>query len=214
MNLPFVTKRFAGLIIAFVLSLLGALYGRDMPNPADGGQALDWDKIIAADEAYVNNPSPENARVFLASLPADRPDKTVGNRRRALETVFSGDTYWIIDNEALAGDRSAVEILFRLLNIADGHDSELVESTLGMLVRNRPALFLDVLLSYKDTYHIRTFGYPVYNVGGGYNDRPGPKRHELEKRIEALSSVKEPKLVEIRDGCIQRLHESLGKLPR
>jgi len=214
MNLPFAKKSYGGIVLVFVLGILGALYGRNMPNPADGSQVLDWDKVIAANDAYVNDPSPENARVFLASLPRDRPDKTVGNERRALETVFSGDTFWIIQNEAVAGERGAVEILFRLLNIADGHDAEVVESALGILVRNRPALFLDVLSSYRETYYIRTEGYPVYYVGFGYNDRPGPQRHELEKRIEALSSLKEPKLVEIRDGCIRRLHESLGKLPR
>jgi hypothetical protein len=206
--------RTVGAIVVVSLGLVGSISAKGVSGSGSADQAIDWDKVIIAHDAYIDDPSPENARVFLASLPRDRPDKTVGNERRALETVFSGDTFWIIQNEAVAGERGSVEILFRLLNIADGHDSEVVESALGILVRNRPALFLNVLSSYRETYYIRTDGYPVYYVGFGYNDRPGPQRHELEKRIEALRSVKEPRLAEIRDGCIQRLHESLSRLPK
>jgi hypothetical protein len=170
-----------------------------------------WEDLRAAYLAYVDCPSHENARVLLDALPIKRPEETIGDAELTLLHIFGLANFPVLDNEVLDGDRLAVEIMFRLLNITDGAYRETVETELAGLVRSIPQLFLEVLSAYKDMEYIKKFGPPVDFVGEGYVSHPKALRHEYQKRIEALESVKDPKYSKIREECIQKLRESIKK---
>jgi len=123
-----------------------------------------------------------------------------------------GEDYIILYEEAVAGDRTAVEIFFRLLNISDGGTLELVQADLGLIVRLYPKLFLEILSRYKDTKHVKTHGYPVWFVGSGHNMHPRAAKYILKKRMEALSTVDKPEYKELRDTCLKTIEEIIKKI--
>jgi hypothetical protein len=172
---------------------------------------LNWEDVQAAYDAYINRPSHENAKALLMAMSVKRPGETIGDEELVLLHVFGGANFPVLEAEVLAGDRLAVEIMFRLLNITDGAYNETVETILAGLVRNRPQLFIDVLYAYKDSEHIKKFGPPVDFVGEGYESHPDALSHDYEKRIEALESVKDPIYSNIKDGCIRKLREAIKK---
>jgi hypothetical protein len=168
-----------------------------------------WEDLRAAYDAYIDCPSHENAKALLATLPIKRPEETIGDAELTQKHILLEANVAVLDNEVLAGDRLAVEIMFRFLNITDGLCKEIVETELAGLVRSMPQLFLEVLSAYKDLEHIKKWGPPVDFVGIGYESHPMAVRHVYQKRIEALESVKDPKYSKIREECIQKLREAI-----
>ena len=172
-------------------------------------QTLNWMDLQAKYDAYINCLSPEKGKTLLNALPARMPGKSIGDAESTLLHIFGGANFPVLLAEVLAGDRLAVEIMVRFLAITDGAYSETTEAILAKLVRSNPKLFLDVLSHYRDMEHIKRFGYPVDFVGEGYESHPCALRHEYEKRIESLESVKDPIYKEIIDSCIKKLREAI-----
>jgi hypothetical protein len=198
-------------ILITFLGVTGNIFAGGLPQIARVEQVLNWDKALAAYNAYVDYPSPDNAKALLAALPTDRLYAAIGDKNRAIKNIFSIDAFPILSEEAFSGDRIVIEIYFRLLNVADGYYTELVLSTLGRVARNQPQLFLELLVTYKDARNIKIHGYPVSFVGDGHNVHPEAARYILEKRIEALETVKDPKYAEIKEACIKQLREAINQ---
>jgi hypothetical protein len=197
-----------------LLILLPLLFlGGDRPGASfldmQATRVLDWKTVEKAYGGFVNCPSQENAKALLAALPQDKTDKMIGNAEHALGLIFSSENFPILYGEAIAGERTSVEIYFRLLNVSDGFGLELVLSTLGDIARNYPHLFLEILSQYQDIESIKTQGLPVSFVGGGYDVHPRAAIYIQEKRIEALENVNDPKYKKIRDACVRDLRAAI-----
>jgi hypothetical protein len=211
MKLRYSDKGLRRLIWFFIFGITVNLTSGGFPLTAQTKQVFNWDDLKVAYDAYINCPSHENAKALLAALPIKRPEETVGDAERTQLHIFGGANFPVLRAEVQAGDRLAVEIMFRFFSITDGASSETVETMLAGLVRSRPQLFLEVLSAYKDLEHIKKFGYPVDFVGEGYESHPNALRLEYERRIAALESIKDPMYSKIKEGCIQKLRESINK---
>jgi hypothetical protein len=175
-------------------------------------QIIDWDKIKSSFDAYLEYPSPENAKAFSDTLPTDNIKVDTETARKVVDYIYTFRNYAVLENEIWAGDRYSTEAAFRLINVADGAFGETLDMTLGTLVRINPGLFLEVLYEYKDLWLFKYTGYPVYGVEACYFDRTKARIYQYRMRIKALESVKDPKYSEIREACVSRLLESIKRL--
>lgn len=201
-------------ILIVILGVTGSVCAQNLPQIAQAGQVLQWDRILDAYDRCIDYPSYDNAKALLAALPVDRLNEQRGDPDMVLLHMFSGDGYPILYEEAISGDRIAIEIHFRLLNITDGLYSEIVETTLGWLARDQPLVFLEILMTYKDTRHMKWHGYPVSFIGSGHNTHPRAALFILEKRIAALESVMDQKYAEIKEACIKQLRSAIDERVR
>jgi hypothetical protein len=197
------------LIIAGLMTYLPGAY-QSATN--SGEQIINWDKIKSSFDAYLEYPSPENAKAFLDTLPKDKIKNEKGDGSKVLYYIFTFRNYAILENEIWAGDRYSTEAAFRLINVADGGFAEDLHMTLGALVRINPRLFLEVLYEYKNAWYVKYTGYPVDMVGPGYEDRTKTRIYEYRMRIKALESVKDPKYWVIIKACVRQLNEAIMEL--
>ncbi len=210
MNTSSRRRRAIGLICSTILmmSLCSRGYGQSALICTDRS-AINWNEIRKAFVAFVNDPSPPKGSSLVGALPGDpaRDTSEPGERLKTVNLIVNpiGDSRFRAI--ALEGNKYAVEAVFRLLNITDGAHAEMLLMLLGDIVRLHPKLFLEVLYRYKDMETFRFAGYPVkmnkFNMGSP------ARRHELWSRIEALESVKEEYLQELRDACISELRAAL-----
>lgn len=192
-----------------IYAMLGNCVAVISPQELRTVEALDWDSILGTYNAYLNYPSQANAMALLASLPRDRPNEIRGSTERAFRIFLSGDNDPILFQEAISGDRTAIEIYFRLLNLADGYYLDIVNITMGFLVRFQPKLFLENLLKYRDTHSIKTHGYPILATGPGYNTHKGAWEYVLGRRIAALEGVNGKKYSTIKAECIELIRKTI-----
>lgn len=198
-----------GLLCFSMIWINAILTTRGISQTRMSEQVLNWEDLTPIYDAYINCPSSENAKALLNALPVNRPEKEIGSAERGLSHIFGGAHFPVMRSEVLAGDRLAVEIMFRFFNITDGTYSDTVETMLAGLVRSKPRLFVEVLSAYKNLDHLRRFGPPVDFVGEGYESHPCALKHEYEKRIEALEEIKDPIYAEVIEACIKKLRESI-----
>jgi len=151
----------------------------------------------------------ENGRKLLSSLPVNGFDREVGDRGKALDRILQSTDSEVLYEEVISGERGAIEIYIRLLGLADGYYLEYIESTLGWLARDKPRILLDILTQYKDFETIVKHGFRVSFIGMGHNVHPKAAEYVLNKRIQAISSVKNPKYREVQASCIKELKEAL-----
>lgn len=193
------------------LGIIGFMSVDGFTIEAQNKQTINWTKTLAAFDAYLELPSPMNAKAIVELLPQQKPDNIIGETSQALEYIISGENYGILATEAIAGDKCSVEVLFRLLNLTDGFATEIVLGTLGTVVRMNPRLFLKVLNENLDMWYIATEGYPVEFPGYAHNNHPGASKYDLEMRIRALESVEDLGVDKIKQDCIRKLREELKR---
>ena len=198
-------KLFLCLIALGILFSLSRGYQSTAKNDE---QIIDWDKVRIAFEAYVKDSSLENAKAFLCTLPKDKPENEKGDDSKAGYYIY--DNYSLWESKVLAGDRYITEAVFRLVSVADGAFSEAIWEVLSTLAQINPRLFLEVLYEYRNAWYVKHIGYP--GIGTKYDVPRGPIS-ELEMRIKALESVKDPKYSELRDECIRLLRKAIRKSP-
>lgn len=211
MKISYSAKKMLFLVLISSFCLGGGSSGALFPEPQTQ-KVLDWGIVIRAYNSFINCPSQENAKAFLAVLPEDKPAKEIGNAELSLRDIFSSDNLPIFFGEANAGERTSVEACLRLLNISDGFYLETILATLGGIVRNHPRLFLEVLFHYEDMSFFKRDGFPVSFIGTGYNVHPKAAIYMLEKRIEALENIKDPKYEKIKTACIHDLRQAIFDL--
>lgn len=171
---------------------------------------LNWNRVLELFDAYANLPSPENGERLLSALPAGHFDKEIGDRGDALDRMLQEENSEILYEEVIWGERSAIEIYIRLLNVADGVFVENIESTIGWLARDKPELLLEEFAKYRDFEPFKNHGYPVSFIGVRYSVHPKAAEYILNKRIQAISSVKNPKYEEVQASCLRELKQALA----
>lgn len=158
---------------------------------------LDKEKTISTAKAFLNYPSLENSRALRNTIP-----KSPAIPITAYSPIDLEDDYRILENEAFAGNRYAVEVICRLLRFRDGISGKIYEATLGNLIRINPRLYLQVVKEYQEQPH-------VFESARGYGLEYYSFEHAIaciyEARIQALQSVEDPDLLEIRDASIRYL---------
>jgi hypothetical protein len=192
---------------------------KDAPTLIEKQKAF-WANAYKAAEAYFAKPSPENAEKFFMALP-DRPLPHMDSdgELRLINLVFdfvgSGmrKNFSILENKIKEGEPQAVDVGFRLINISDGLAGEEILFALGRIADKHPRLFLqklrahqgktqpDVLELLSDILHPVAW-WEQQQDEAGY---PELLKKRLKTRINALKSVEDSDLRELRDRCLKLL---------
>jgi hypothetical protein len=190
-------------LIVFLLFLIFPNHSyADQPR----NQKVDWVKLGAAWENYMDYPSSENADKVYNLLPAQGHFNYTHEHQEEDETselIYSN--LKMLERQIYSSDRHAVKLGFRLFTIADGGFAEYLDDILGSLIRINPRLFLEELKENRDI--IMGLDGLLGNFGDPYVDRM--KAHDLEAslRVKALRSVKDKSLKSLRDECIRTLEK-------
>jgi hypothetical protein len=184
-----------------------------------------WAKAYKAAEAYFSQPSPENAEKFFMALP-DRqlPGLDFQGEVRLVHFVFDfGQNFSNLEKRMEEGDRHAVDLGFRLINISDGAAGEVLGHAIGQILLKHPRLFLQKVLAHqgKTEPPVLELLEGILNPVGWWeipeDDNDGAKYRALCKknrdlRIKALESVKDSNLKDIRDRCLAVLQKMCGEI--
>jgi hypothetical protein len=111
-----------------------------------------------------------------------------------------------LESSALAGNREAIRSLFNLYSRSDGAVSEDIDIVLGNTIRKHPKVFLEELKRSKKKSRLDAL---VGNTGPDLVDRFEEQAVELKRRRDALRTVHEPLLIEVRDACIRELDREI-----
>jgi hypothetical protein len=164
----------------------------------------DWNKVKKAWEIYGEYPSSENAYKVYIVLP--RKHINISGIDSLSAFFFKSDTLGLLERQICASDRNAVKVGFWLINISDGDATEELCIILGQLIRINPKMFLEEL---KEQYIILDNADLVHSIlrslEDWYVDKFKAKDLERNLRIKALQSVKDKRLKEIRDRCIENM---------
>lgn len=180
-----------------------------------------FNKAIEATKGYYSDPIPENARKLFAALPdGNTTFLDAAGEDLLIECVFAH--LQTLAKDIKAGDPNAVDVAFRLFYTTDGAYSEVLSFILGeTLVPNHPRLFLQKMLEYgpimKPWAFVHLEGILLMTAEFGEIPEAGndPKKYEeisqarLKRRIQALESVEDPALEQIRNRCLKILKEHI-----
>ncbi len=111
-----------------------------------------------------------------------------------------------LESSALAGQREAIRSLFILQTRSDGSVSEHIDILLGSTIRKYPQVFLEELKSADRKVNM---GALVGNTGPSLVDRFEDQAMELKGRRDALLTVRDASLIEVRDACIRELDRQI-----
>jgi len=171
---------------------------------------VDWPSLKKAFENYVNYPSSENASKVINLLPDNDTSYT---DTKESDEIFLFVQKWnqlgMIERQVISKDRNAVKLAFKLLALAGGEFGENLDIILGTLIRIDPKLFLEELKVAMP--QIRCLDGLLGNKGFVYCDRHEAMCLETTLRIEALESVKDTTLEDIRNICIKELNDQYNR---
>ncbi|MBC7363434.1 MAG: hypothetical protein H5U07_02680 [Candidatus Aminicenantes bacterium] len=202
----------AKIFIIILLTLFSSVaWTLDGPELTSDNKAH-WDQVRLAFEAFYENPSQKEAERILKVMPEKRGIDSTVEERKAFEIIFDECNYEIFRNEIYSGNKTCLEIAFRLYEFSDGHYAEQLCVTIGILIRINPELFLSGLNKYRHIFEDREIPYPVGVLPSAYVDRFKAQKHEIEKRIEALQKVNIADYIDIRNRCIKQLVEIKQKI--
>ena len=182
------------------------------PNPQ-----VDWLDLGLAWQRYEENPDTTNALGVIERLPSARVPVNPDDRNEALvRGELSGSVQRAdggpLGRQVRAGDPGALRLAFRLLVLADGAYAESLQEILGSVITDDPSLFLRELMQQADVVPTPPLGI-LLGLGPDFVDRADAARAEIEARIAALSSVREPALWSARDACIEALRGEVDAGP-
>lgn len=161
----------------------------------------DWETLGKKAAIYFSDPSPKNTSEFLEALPRYKLEKL---NKDVYEYLFKYENIKIIERQILAEDNEVIDIVYRLFFIADGHSAEMLIMILNKLIHVNPNLYLEKLKVHQDDYLIKARGLFFLCYTANLNSEE-EALIEKNQRIEALKRVKDKKLIEIRDRCIEEL---------
>jgi hypothetical protein len=179
-------------------------------------QNIDWGKIRKAYEAYCRFPSADNANDILVALPEKLDLNPVDFEQYVSisKYIYYGEPFKVLANLVKKGDRFALRVTYRTLEISDGAYAEGLCSILGTGIRVNAILFLEETKIFsKNKQDIFSPNSTLDSVLSGQIDadeyRPEVVNKEVQLRISSLKTVDRPDLLELRDICISKLKESL-----
>lgn len=191
-------------VIPFLLLLL-------ISSPAIADQTpdkiLNWTGLKQAFEKYANYPSGANAEKVIGYLPKNNRIEFSNSdqEQETIEYIYDRYQLEILERQVLSGDKPSVMLAFNLLSIADGGFSEGIDIILGTLIRINPKLFLEGLRKHQAL--VGRIDGLVGNQGHIYVDRIEASCYDSQLRIDALSTVHESTLQEVKDKSIEVLRK-------
>ena len=172
--------------------------------------AVDWPRLGAAFSAFVDYPSPENARAVSALLPEKHAAMGVDGSAAATNIIYEGLP--MLERQVEARVPEAVQLGFDLYSVADGALWEDLTVVLNKLVRIDPKLFV-TQLAQRPMKLKRPHGLLI-SAGGPYVDRQRAYCFEIEARAKAIETVKKPALQAARDRSLAILEEARSECRR
>jgi hypothetical protein len=109
----------------------------------------------------------------------------------------------ILEDRIKAGQRNSIKLAFSLFTISDASFSEALDIMLGKMIRKYPHLFLQELLIHRS--FVTRLDALLGNLGEEFVDDEIGERNELKLRLEAIKSVNDRKLINIKLDCIREL---------
>lgn len=184
---------------------------------------FEWVKIRSAWSDFYYLPTKESLNHLYEVLPS----KNIYERPKDNQKVYfvASDEglersiiihIWMLEKEINSGNLDALRVCFKLMNISSKIYSEpnlydKCKNIIGDLVRINPKLFLTGLKEIHENS-------ANYSVGGmntiRYTDRAKAILREAKLRIEALMSVKDKNLRELRNQCIDKLESVVEEFER
>ncbi|MCX6835092.1 MAG: hypothetical protein NTW07_08165 [candidate division Zixibacteria bacterium] len=196
-------------IIVLLVAVTGTLVS-DVGFCRDWVQTpVDWKRISTLWEGYLEYPSSDNALLVYNALPkcgaslANLPQTE--DRNEAIEKFY--DELAMLEVQVCTRDRNAVRLAFRLMPISDGAFAEWLDIMLGRLIRIAPRLFLEELAAHRDC--VTGIGPLVGNQGGEFVDRFRAMSLESQLRFQALDSIPDTQLANVRKECLNALREDI-----
>ena len=172
---------------------------------AHDNKPVDWARVRTAFSAYDELPSPQNVLRVIEVLPKHGHVRYTGTKEEEESLDLINSHLAMLQRQVLSRDPTAVDLAFRLKNVADGAFAEDLDVMLGQLIRIDPSLFLRSLKSAP--HQLRTLSGLVGNFGDPYVDKPEAQAFEAEKRIRALQTVADPHLAGVREKCVEALKQ-------
>lgn len=203
-----------GCFYLIFLALSIGLFGQELQ--------VNWDHIMKAAEAYVANPSSENALQLFNSIPESQIPASY--RHEEFEKV----SFYIFEKVlvrlydlVIQADRNAVKAWIRLYAISDGAFSEDLNDGMGDLIQVDPKMFLEELNFYPDK-NLKKYIEVGYMVCNGVHlfklttaetyETTKEAIKELELRIRALETVIDANLLQLRNDCIESIRRHQAQL--
>ncbi len=161
-----------------------------------------WTKVAALNEQYETAHKQDSAVQLWKLLPTGKtlPPEGCQARIDSLDHLERAQDYRA--KRILAGDKTAIQLSFRMLNVADGAFAERIDIDLGKIIVKHPDLFL---LGLKSEYGDEFCSDGLLANLGEYDLSEKAKKAKLTERETALLSVKEGSLKKLRDLCVSRL---------
>lgn len=171
--------------------------------------------ILKASSKVQNCPCRENIRAFLKALKGIQDKETLSRLMRTYYFgrgqvfLFSADLD-LLQEEALAGTKEAVEVLLYFYLYGDEKVKETVGSEIFVpLIRVRPRLFLEVIKENRNMFYAAAF--PVDAMA--YLPQIAEVCvYFLNKRAEALDSVKDEDLTSVKEVCLSLIKRKIEEV--
>jgi hypothetical protein len=195
-----VCKIAAGAVFLLHLLLTSAL--------ATQGGAVDFAGLTKALRAFQETPSSETSASVRALLPREGRIKfdDSAQARAALEAL--DDVLPVLEAQVGAVDRDAIRLALNLLAVTEAPISESLDGIVGRLITTDAQVFLKELLRWRTQLTPRALGRLVGTLGNEYADQDhAAVCAEIQRRIDALSTVSEAALIEARNECIHELRQ-------
>ena len=180
-------------------------------------QKVLWGRALKAAEEYFSKATPENARALSQALPDRQLPRIAFDQEVLVVNIADGILSSLLKQKMDEGEPNAMDVGFRMINIADGGFGEMLFSALGEISAKHPRLFLEKAAAHLGSKSrddldrlLHSILYPQpfawREIPDDYSeDDPRLKvlvKHEAELRIQALKTVDDKDLRTIRDRCL------------
>ena len=175
---------------------------------ATQGGPVDFGALTEALRAFQEKPSSETSAAVRALLPREGRIKFDDSTQARAAREALDDVLPLLEAEVGAVDRDAIRLALNLLAVTETPLSESLDAIVGRLITTDAQVFLEELLRWRTQLTPRALGRLVGTLGSEYADQDhAAVCAEIQRRIDALSTVSEAALMEARDECINELRQ-------
>ena len=172
---------------------------------------VNWQRIRETFVKYNEDPSIPYALSFLDALPNKRVS-SIGSEQcneiiKTLDVIFSDKYYREFSKKVINGDKYAIEAAVRIHFFAEGGNGESILIILGDVLRSNPRQLLEVLYEHID--NLETSDLLGSAVMTKYPIGTEEERNEFKARLFAIRSIKDPKLLKMKDAYIMEINRAL-----